>query len=179
MALSVMSDLFGVRMGLGTVTRILRRASAAVEKPVKEARECVRWYEGSKHVDETGWFQRGADGTNEDERQAWLWVTATDEVTLFEISLSRSQSVAKQLPGQVPAGTVITDRYKGNSFINLEQRQVCWAHLYRDFVRMSERIGETGKLGRQLKELAERVFQVRGLYQDRGLYQEGKLEQNV
>lgn len=68
---------------------------------------------------------------------------------------------------------MITDRYKGYSFIDLEQRQVCWAHLYRDFVRMSERSGEAGKLGRQLKKLAEKLFRVRGLYQ------EGKLEQNV
>jgi hypothetical protein len=173
MIVAVMKDLFGVSMGLGTVTRILSRASAAVEKPVREAREYVRWYEGSKHVDETGWYQRGADGTNEDERQAWLWVTASEPATIFEVALSRSQSVAKKMLGQVPVGTVITDRYKGYNFIDLEQRQVCWAHIYRDYVRMSERSGEAGKLGQQLKKLAEKLFRLRGKYK------EGRLEENV
>ena len=173
MIVEVMKDLFGVRMGLGSVTRILRRASAAVEKPVKEAKEYVRWYEGSKYVDETGWYQRGADGTNEDERQAWLWVTASEAATVFDVALSRSQKVAKQMLGEVAVGTVITDRYKGYSFIDVERRQLCWAHLYRDFVRMSERSGEAGRLGRQLKKLAEKLFRLRSQYQ------EGKLEENV
>lgn len=173
MIVSVMLDLFGVRMGLGSVARILRRASGAVEKPVEEARAYVRWYEGSKHVDETGWYQRGADGTNEDDKQAWLWVTATEAVTFFEVALSRSQEVAKRMLGEVPVGTVITDRYKGYRFIDLEQRQVCWAHLYRDYVKMSERSGEAGTLGRQLKKLAEKLFRLWGQYR------EGKLGQNV
>lgn len=64
-------------------------------------------------MDETGWYQRGADGTNEEEKQAWLWVTATEAVTLFEVAVSRSPEVAKRLLGEVVVGTVITDRYKG------------------------------------------------------------------
>jgi hypothetical protein len=173
MIVAVMQDLFGVGMGLGSVTRILGRASAAVEESVEEAQRYVRWLEGSKHVDETGWYQRGADGTNEEEKQAWLWVTATEAVTLFKVALSRSQGIAKQLLGEVPVGTVITDRYKGYRFIDLEQRQVCWAHLYRDFVKMSERSGEAGNLGRQLKKLAEKLFRLHGQYRD------GKLAQNI
>jgi hypothetical protein len=59
---------------------------------------------------------------------------------------------------EVPVGTVITDRYEGYEFIDVEQRQVCRAHLYRDFVRTSERSGEEGSQGRRLKKLAERLF---------------------
>lgn len=173
MIVSVMRDLFGVRMGLGSVTRILGRASAAVEKPVEEAQTYVRWDEGSKHVDETGWYQRGADGTNKEQRQAWLWVAATEAVSLFKVGLSRSQAAAKELLGEVAVGTVITDRYKGYRFIDVEQRQVCWAHLYRDFVKMSERSGEAGRLGLQLKKLTEKLFRLRSEYGDK------KLEQSV
>jgi hypothetical protein len=100
-------------------------------------------------------------------------VAATEAVTMFEVALSRSQKVAKKMLGEIPVGTVITDRYKGYNFIDVEQRQLCWAHLYRDFVRMSERSGEAGKLGRQLKKLAEKLFRLRGQYE------EGKLKENV
>ncbi|MBK6428358.1 MAG: transposase [Blastocatellia bacterium] len=55
----LMRDLFGVRMALGTVPALLRRASEAIAPAVDEAREFVRWHEGVKNVDETTWYQRG------------------------------------------------------------------------------------------------------------------------
>jgi hypothetical protein len=77
----LMRDLFGVRMALGTVSARQRRASEAIAPAVDEAREFVRWHEGVKNVDETTWNQRGADGSNEDGRQAYVWVAATGPVT--------------------------------------------------------------------------------------------------
>jgi transposase len=172
MICSVMADLFGVRMGLGTVTRLLARSGEAVEPSVDEARAFVRCYEGAKHVDETGWMQRGADGTNEDERRAWLWVVATEAVTLFEAALSRGKAVAKTILGEVPVGTVVTDRYHGYRFIDVDARQLCWAHLVREFTRMSERAGPPGTLGRQLKRLTEKLFRLWGRYRDGRLARE-------
>ena len=166
MIVSVMRDLFGIPLGLGTVTRILARSSQAIEQPVEAAREFVRWYEGAKYVDETGWFQRGADGTNEDELRAWLWAAVTAPVTYFEITLSRGKGVARQLLGEVAVGTVVSDRYSAYRFIDVEQRQLCWAHLYRDFVRISERSGRAGQIGRQLKKQAESLFALWGRYRD-------------
>lgn len=158
MIVTVLRDLFGVRMGLGTVARLLERAARAVEEPVEQARRRVRWDEGVKCVDETGWFQRGADGTNEDGRRAWLWAVTTEAVTYYEIALSRGQGVARRLLGEVAVGTVVSDRYAAYGYIDVERRQVCWAHLYRDFVRISERRGEAGRLGRALTKLAETLF---------------------
>jgi hypothetical protein len=111
MIVSVLRDHFGIPMGLGTVTRSLSRSSRAIEQPVEAARGFVRWYEGAKYVDETGWFQRGADGTNEDELRAWIWAAVTAPVTYFEITLSRGKGVARWLLGEVPVGTVVSDRY--------------------------------------------------------------------
>jgi transposase len=116
---------------------------------------------------------RGADGTNEEAKSAWLWVAAMEAATLYKVALSRSQAEAKRLLGEVVVGTVITDRYKVYGYIDVEQRQVCWAHLYRDFVKMSERSGEAGRLGLKLKKLAERLFRLHSEYGD------GKLERNV
>lgn len=53
------------------------------------------------------------------------------------------------------------------------KKALCWAHLYRDFVKMSERSGEAGRLGQQLKKLTERLFRLWGQYG------EGKLAPNV
>lgn len=156
----LMRDLFGVRMALGTVPALLRRASEAIAPAVDEAREFVRWHEGVKNVDETTWYQRGADGSNEDGRRAFVWVAATGPVTVYDIALSRGRKVAEGLLGEVMTGMLVSDRYSGYRYVNIEKRQLCWAHLYRDFVRISERTGKAGGLGQKLKRVTERLFRV-------------------
>ena len=44
----------------------------------------------------------------------------------------------------------MSDRYPAYAFIDARQRQVCWAHLLRDFRRMGERSGQAGRIGRRL-----------------------------
>jgi hypothetical protein len=120
-----------------------RRASEAIAPAVDEPREFVRWHEGVKNVDETTWYQRGADGSNEDGRGAFVWVAATGPVTVYDIALSRGQNVAEGLLGEVMSVMLVSDRYSGYRYINNDKR----AHLYRDFVRISERRGKAGGLG--------------------------------
>jgi hypothetical protein len=155
---ATMADLFGVEMALGSVTNILARVGRHVAEAVEETRRHVREVEATKHADETGWFQRGADGSNPSQRRAWLWVVATDSAAAYEVAMSRSQAVAKRLLGAWVRGTVVTDRYSGYRYIELARRQICWAHLRRDFVRMGERRGEAGRIGRKLERVAEKLF---------------------
>ncbi len=169
----IMRDLFGVRMALGTVPTLLARAGEAVAPAVAEARDFVRWHEGVKNVDETTWYQRGADGSNESARQAYIWVVATEPATVYEIALSRAQRIAKGLIGEPVLGTLVTDRYSGYKYVDLDQRQLCWAHLYRDFVRISERSGRPGQIGRQLAKVTERLFRIWDEYRN------GDVEQSV
>ncbi len=155
---SVMEDLFGVRMGLGTVTKILRRASHAVERPVEAARQAVIDADGAIHVDETGWYQRGADATNEDQKRAWLWVAIRASVVVFHLALSRSRAVAKEVIGTLGSGVLVTDRYSAYASYGVASRQVCWAHLKRDFVRIGERGGPSTRIGKGLAKVADEVF---------------------
>lgn len=96
--------------------------------------------------------------------QHWLWVVATAAVTAHEVAMSRSQTVAKRLLGAFVRGTVVTDRYSSYRYMEQDRRQLCWAHLYRDFVRIGERNGEAGRIGRKLERLAEKLF---GLWERR------------
>jgi transposase len=167
---SVMADLFRVSLGVGTVTKILRRVSAAVAEPVDEARASIAEADAAKHVDETTWYQRGADGTNEDGRRAWLWVAVTASIVAFRVTLSRSRSVAREVIGTLVSGVLVSDRYPAYAFVGVTNRQLCWAHLKREFVRISERRGASGRVGRGLVKVAEEVFAAWHAYQ------EGKLE---
>jgi transposase len=58
--------------------------------------------------------------------------------------------VAVHLIGEQPAGWVVSDRYAVYDYVDVAQRQVCWAHLLRDFARIGQRAGLAGRLGRGL-----------------------------
>ena len=46
--------------------------------------------------------------------------------------------------------------------VDVNKRQVCWAHLLRDFTRISERSGAAGQIGRRLLGLGCVMFRWRG-----------------
>ena len=59
------AELFGIDLGLGSVTAIQRRVTAALEAPFREAQRAVR--EGpAAYIDETSW--------REAMRRTWLWL---------------------------------------------------------------------------------------------------------
>jgi transposase len=82
---------------------------------------------------ETGWKQAGA--------RRWLWTAATVTVAYFVIHTRRGAVELETLLGEALAG-IISDRWWGFNRLPLEQRQVCWAHLKRDFRKCGDRGGE-------------------------------------
>ncbi|MHC5825440.1 MAG: IS66 family transposase, partial [Nostoc sp.] len=69
----------------------------------------------------------------------WLWVAVTPLVTYFQITLSRCSDAARSLLGENFGGILNSDRYAAYHWVGLEQRQLCWAHLKREFIKISER----------------------------------------
>ena len=67
-------------------------------------------------------------------------VTAT--VTVFRVALSRAAWVAKELVDPSARQVITTDRFPSYSWLPLRQRQLCWAHLLRDFQAMVDRAEE-------------------------------------
>ena len=52
------------------------------------------------------------------------------------------------------------DRYHSYNWVNVEQRQVCWAHLKRDFQKISERGGICRQIGRDLLAQEKKLFRL-------------------
>lgn len=98
---SMLSDVFGVPMCLGSIASCERAVSRALEAPVEEAHRHVQ-AAGVLHADETGW--------REGPRRAWLWVAASALVTVFLIHLSRGRQAARQLLGGFQ-GVLVSDRW--------------------------------------------------------------------
>lgn len=157
MVVSAMSDFFGVKMSLGTVNRLRTEATEALSVIVEEAKTYVQ----SAPIigaDETGFKQGNSDGKNPQNRRAWLWVAVTPLVSFFQVMLARSTEAAQVLLGENFSGILNSDRYGAYNWVDVEQRQLCWAHLKREFTKIAERSGLSRQIGRDLLAQEKKLF---------------------
>ncbi len=145
----VMSDFFQADLSLGSVPTLEQRTSQAIEQPVDEARQYVK-QQPVVHLDETGWF--------EGHQRAWLWVATTAWVTVFLIRPSRGGQVVRELLTTAFKGIVISDRWSAYNWLLTLLRQLCWAHLRRDFQAFIERGGSSQRLGEALLAQVDLMF---------------------
>ena len=159
MVQSAMQEVFGISISLGTVNRLRLEASQAVTTCVDEAKLYIQ----SANIvgaDETSFNQGNIDGLNPEQRKAWLWVAVTPLVTFFEIALTRCTQGAKNLLGENFGGILNSDRYGAYNWVDLGRRQLCWAHLRREFIKISERPGVSAELGIALVNQQEKLFEL-------------------
>ncbi len=148
-AQEVLGALFHLDLGLGSIAALERQVSAAVADPVAQAHAFVQ-AQSVANVDETGWREGTA--------RRWLWVAVTTLVSVFLVRATRGRQGAKDLLGPTYPGVVGSDRWSGYTWIDVTQRQLCWAHLLRDFAAFVERGGASARLGRALLATAEEMF---------------------
>ena len=145
----VMDDLFGVPMSVGTISQSEKATTEVVAEPVEAARAYVQ-EQSVAHLDETSWRQG--------DKRAWLWVAVTSLVTVFLIRLSRGGHVARELLGEHFSGILVTDRYSAYNWYPVRWRQVCWAHLLRDFEAIQGRGGASEAIGAGLLAQVHQMF---------------------
>jgi transposase len=144
----VLEDLLGVALSLGTITAIEKNVSEALAAPVEEAHQYVQ-EQPVVHSDETGW--------RENRKRAWLWAAVTPWVTLFLVHVSRGAVAARALLGGF-SGYLITDRWNAYNGWAVRRRQLCWAHLIRDFRGFTERGPNAAQIGEALLVQTEKMF---------------------
>ena len=78
----------------------------------------------------------------------------------FEIALTRCTQGALNLLGENFRGILNSDRHGAYNWVDLEKRQLCWAHLKREFIKISERPGVSAELGTALVKQQEKLFEL-------------------
>ena len=136
---TLFADLCGIPVSLGAVSKLEAVVSRALEPIHAEAHTHAKGLDAN--VDETGWKQ----GKN----KAWLWVAVTNLVTVFLIRPNRNRLAFDDLVGPTP-GVLTTDRFPVYTHLAGGRRQVCWAHLRRDFQAMIDRPNSGRVLGEEL-----------------------------
>lgn len=137
----LLARMMGVDFSVGAISQAHGLVAQALAAPVAQAREYVR-LAPVKHLDETKYPREG--GGN------WAWGVVTPKVVVYSLLPSRARYVAQDLIGAKPVGVVVSDRYVVYDYVDAGQRQICWAHLLRDFLRISQRAGQAGRIGRCL-----------------------------
>ena len=145
----VMDDLCGVPRRVGTISQSEQATTAVVAAPVEEARAYVH-EQSVAHLDETSWRQ-GA-------KRAWLWVAVPSLVTVLLGRRSRGGQVARELLGATCSGILVTERCSAYHGYPGRWRQVCWAHVLRDFAAIRGRGGVAEELGDALLGQAHQMF---------------------
>jgi transposase len=147
---SVLADLFGVALSLGTLANLEQATVQAVAAPVAAARAYVQ-QQTAAYLDETGW--------REGQRRAWRWTAVTAWATVCVVRLSRSGKVAQELLGEQFWGWLVTDRWSAYRWYPPWRRQLCWAHRLREIEAMIERGGPSQAIGEAVREQACQMFQ--------------------
>lgn len=130
--------LFDVPLSLGTIGNLEQETAAALAPAHAEAQQAVR-AAAVKNVDETGWKQAG--------QKRWLWAAATAQVACFVIHVSRGLVGLTALLGASLKGILCSDRWSVYGCWEAARRQVCWAHLKRDFQKLVDRGGAARQYG--------------------------------
>lgn len=146
-----MQELFAVKISLGSISAAQKRLSRTLAEPVETLQEFVQRQRVCL-VDETSWKEKG--------RKPWLWVKATARATVFRILPGRSQKDAKAMIGKNENGIVTSDRYPGYNHLADANRQICWAHLQRDFQAIAERQGDSKAVGERLLAQSKQLFRL-------------------
>ena len=132
----IVETVFEVPTSLGSVSALEGETSAALASPYQEVQAAVR-EAPVKNTDETSWKEKG--------KKRWLWSAATATAALFVIHLRRNFAGLQALLGEAITGIVCSDRWSVYNKLPLNLRQICWAHLKRDFQKLVDRGGPEKK----------------------------------
>lgn len=141
--------VFGVPISLGTIANLEQEVSEAIAPAHQEALAAVRQAD-VKYADETSWKLWG--------KLCWLWAAATANIAVFVIHAKRGAVGLAALLGEEIHGILHSDRWHVYWQVPEERRQICWAHLKRDFQKIVDMGGPSVFVGRRGLRIVKEVF---------------------
>jgi transposase len=148
---AVCAELLGVELAVGSIDALCQATSQALADPVAALAAAVR-QAGMAHADETQWRIAG--------QRRWLWVAVTAVATVFTVAASRGSQVIKGVLGEHFDGILISDRWSAYTWMPAERRQVCWAHLKRDFQALVDWGGAAQPIGQAALDVLDHLFDI-------------------
>ena len=141
------ADACDIPVSLGSASTLEATVSRALDPIHAEAHDRAKCL--GANVGETSW----KEGTS----KAWLWVAVTEVLTVFPIRPHRNRAAFDDRAGPDP-GVPTAGRFPAYTHLAGESRQVCRAHLRRDFRSMIDRKNAGSTVGEELLAHADIPF---------------------
>ena len=155
----LVGELFGADLCTGSIDAIVQRTGEALAEPHAGLFDHIR-SASVVNIDETGWRLRGSKRT--------LWAALTPQAAVFRIAADRHEREARALLGNDFPGIACSDRWWAYDYLDAEKRQLCWAHLVRDFTAHSEGLAAQKAFGEAGLAIAGAVFQAWDEFREHG-----------
>jgi transposase len=153
----IAENVFGAPIALGTVANLEQEVSAALASAHQQALQAVRQAD-VKFADETSWKLWG--------KLCWLWTAATATAAAFVIHAQRGAVGLAALLGEHIDGILHSDRWHVYHHVPAERRQLCWAHLKRDFQKVVDCGGPSLTVGRRGLRIVKELFAAWHVFQE-------------
>lgn len=150
------TNYFNLPLCVGSVCNAEQLVSEALKTPYEEAAAEIKKAK-VVNADETGHRVAG--------KGAWMWIALTAFVAVFYARATRSKAVAKDILGENFLGILVSDRY--NAYLWVTNRQICWAHLCRDFAKVALYGPEAERFANKMFEYVKEMFKLWHGYKDR------------
>jgi transposase len=162
---AMVGDVLGCPVAVGSVSAREAELSDALAGPYAALVDAAA---GSKvkYVDETGWKLRG--------KARWLFASADAGQVVYRVERARTRAGFRALLGggggvgggggggdrRRLRGVFCTDRAGIYDMLKLTDRQLCWAHLKRDFVAAVERGGAGEPAATRMLLICREMFEL-------------------
>jgi len=146
----ILKDLFNLDISLGTISHNEGRIASVCKEEYEKIEQSLS-YSKLLHIDETSHYNKGKMG--------WCWLFSSAEATMIKLEKTRGKKVLENSVFGPKDNIIVSDRYAAYNYFAVENRQICWAHLARDFARLANSsYKEVSVMGEKLTVLAREVF---------------------
>ena len=152
----IMNNIFNLKISLGTISNTEKRVSKKCQNTYQQIKDEVT-DEKILHLDETSHYNKGKLG--------WCWMATNNRTSFIKLADSRAMKILTEIIPKYD-GTVITDRYAAYNYFPKENRQICLAHLARDFERFANSANiEIRMIGIYLRDMIQELFAIKKAFQ--------------
>lgn len=156
-AVQLIKELYGIDMGVGSVSNIEERVSTALDPIYQRIHGFVMKSKLCKYFDETGWRDGG--------KRHYVWLACCEQAAVYMIDRRRSSEAFLKLFTENPDHvSAVTDRYAVYSIFKIHQ--YCLAHLIREFHGYAERDGPDKQIGKALESELKRACHIHKMYRE-------------
>ena len=148
----MLKDSLGIELAISTISNVEKKVSGYFENIYNELEQKLRRAK-HLHIDETGHRNQGKKG--------FAWCFVNENLFYLKLAMSRGAKILTGVIGENFKGKATTDRYSAYNIIIPENRQVCWAHLLRDFRKFANSAhAEVANIGESLLKNTEKMFKL-------------------